>query len=77
MAIRTHTTKDGLRTFEVQDVERLMDVENTVHELHDDMLKLADEIESNEPLQARQSMDIVEAKIAALREYINTLPTED
>jgi hypothetical protein len=77
MAIRTHTTKDGLRTFEVNTVERLMDIENTVHELHDDMLKLADEIESNEPLQARQSMDVVEVKIAALREYVNALPLGD
>lgn len=55
-------------------IDRLIDLENNVWELQEDMMKLCDEVESMEPLQAKQTFNIIADRIGAIGEYINSLP---
>lgn len=66
MAISLRT--DGTVAFEVNSYD---DLEDSIHELADELWKAADAVASNEPLAAKQFLEDATHKWNALSQYIN------
>ncbi len=60
-------------------LESYDDVEDSIHEIHDDMWIMANSVGANEPLQAKQQWAEIMTKINALGTYIQALkdPEDD
>lgn len=55
------------------DVTSLLDLENIAWELQGTLLELCDNVENKEPLQARQTFDVIKERIRAVEAYIDTI----
>lgn len=59
------------------DIASLIDLENTAWELTEQVMILCDNVENKEPLQARQTFDLIKERIRAVEAYIDSIaPTE-
>lgn len=55
------------------EIQNLDDLENTVHELHDQMLLVSDGIEAVDFEQATSSFQLAQDNMAAVRVYLEAL----
>lgn len=58
-------------------VTSLDELEDVIWSLTDDVMKLADEVEAQEPLQAKQSMAIIMEKVRAMETFVNAIPEKE
>ncbi len=62
---------NGDTTVSVQSYD---DLEDTIHELHDNLWIMANSVGAEEPLQAKQQLSEIEKQFNALKEYVEGLP---
>lgn len=60
-----------------QGLEHLDDLEDTVWELQEQLFQLCDEVESLEPLQARQTYDLIKIRMRAVEDYITAIQSPE
>lgn len=72
MAIRPSSSMKVNDTPKV--LESYDDVEDSIAEMHDELWKVADCIQANEPLQAKQQLEVCKAHWNAVTAFVQALP---